>query len=86
MAYVITGKQCVSHRNSLVISEAVEHLLRIPFTDAKKLCLIVLVSTLKYLLPITYMPKYLIWLPHKRGIPDKSNVDTFISYLRPITR
>ena len=44
-------------------------LLRIPFTDAKKLRLIVLVSTLKYL----------IWLAHKRGISDKSNVDTFIS-------
>ena len=51
--------QCVSHRKSLVISEAVGHLLRIPFTDAKKLCLIVLVSTLKYLPPTT---KYLIWL------------------------
>ena len=43
-------------------------------------------TTLKYLPPITYMPKYLIWLAHKRGIPDTSNVDTFISYLEPITR
>ena len=75
-----------SHRISLVISEALGHLLRIPFTDAKKLRLIVLVSTLKYLPPITDMAKYLIWLAHKRGLPGRSNVDTFVSYLGPIAR
>ena len=44
-AYVIRGKPCVSHRKSLIISEAVWHLLRTPFTDAKKLRIIILVST-----------------------------------------
>ena len=86
MAYVITDKQWVSHRKSLVISEALGHLLRIPFTDANKLCLIILVSTLKYLPPSTYKPKYLFWLAYNRGIPDKNNVDAFISYLGPVIR
>ena len=45
MAYVITSKQYVSHKNSLVTSEALGQLLRILFVDAKKLCLIVQVST-----------------------------------------
>ena len=46
-AYVITGKQCVSHGKSLVISETLGHLLTMPFIDAKKLRLIVLVSILR---------------------------------------
>ena len=68
------------------MSEALKHVLRKPFIDAKKLRFCVLVSTLKYLPPSTYILKYLIVVAHKTSIPDRNNVDTFISYLGPMTR
>ena len=44
----------------MLISEALGHLLRIPLTEAKKLHLIVLASTIKLFPPIIYTPRYFI--------------------------